>query len=230
MLLLTRSICAILLALSFLLDRAHGWFFHGRELIGYRAVTEDQARFINDGNKLSTEEIYDKPGESLNQIGEGFYLYNDPSCGNEKPSENNWFCAIEADKEKMAKATKVWIQEFWTRWASDDESVELDLWAGDESLVKQYIRWELRRSPVRALRFSWIILNGWKPQMVIPNDTIRRNALQIWAQCYRTKEELYRYSSEIINWEAKWEINGEAGLPSVGSFSMVPDTFDPMVS
>ncbi|KAI9054431.1 hypothetical protein LZ554_001593 [Drepanopeziza brunnea f. sp. 'monogermtubi'] len=193
----------------------------GREIIGYRAVTADEATFINNGNKLSLTHIYDAPGQSLNQIGEGFYVYNEPTCLNNKPTENNWFCAIEADSKKIAAAPKLWIPEFGVVQVTTYFSEEFDLWRSDENAVKRYVRSKIDVTPTtKTLRFSYVMFNGWSQQMVIPNLAIRDDAFKLSAQCFETKQELFEYSSETIDWNRRWEITGDPGLPSQQSFDL----------
>ncbi|EKD15536.1 hypothetical protein MBM_06164 [Drepanopeziza brunnea f. sp. 'multigermtubi' MB_m1] len=211
---LAKSICAILLAVSFLFDRARGFPSGGtRVTIGYRT---EEAELINFLRQPFRDREYDEEADGLNQLGHGFYMINEPAGWPGRPLEDNWFCVIKADGDKVKNAAKIYIPERYSKLTWNARTEEVYLWAGEEETVLEYIE-SMIPNPERALRFSWIVAGGSMQQMVIPSDIINYNELDMWAQCFQTAEELYRCSSEIIDWKS-WEITGNPGIPGSANY------------
>ncbi|KAJ5046633.1 uncharacterized protein L3040_003871 [Drepanopeziza brunnea f. sp. 'multigermtubi'] len=79
----SRSVCAVLIALSFLFNKAQGvlWkdFWKKNQVIGYATVSEEQAKLINKDNKLyEGDELHVKRPPYALQTGSGFYILNGP--------------------------------------------------------------------------------------------------------------------------------------------------------
>ncbi|KAI9052022.1 hypothetical protein LZ554_004276 [Drepanopeziza brunnea f. sp. 'monogermtubi'] len=208
MLPLSRLLCPILLALSFLFNTAHAIAI--RTTLGYRTVTPAEASAINE-NQRPVPGNFD--GEGNGQLGNNqFYMINTSPAWEAGPDA--WYCVVEAEIEALDNADKIWIPEFddFNRTLEDD----VYLWAGDEALIVQYIAIYLDH-PTRALRFSWIsfVENDPEPilQMVIPPEIIEDRSLDLWARCFSTQEELRNYSPLEVDW-LNWEdILGEPGDP-----------------
>ncbi|EKD17181.1 uncharacterized protein L3040_005399 [Drepanopeziza brunnea f. sp. 'multigermtubi'] len=218
----SKSIFTILLALIFLFNRAQAFLFSDdREVIGYRTVGEEEAELINDGNKPYRDEFYDAERAGINQLGNGFYMTAVPAGWAGDPTEKNWYCVIEAEKENIEDVGKAWIPEFYQKMTWNGQFEEENLWVGDEEVIVDYIE-SLTPNPEKALRFSYISYVGWDLQMVIPTQVLNDDELELWAQCFESKEELLEYSDKTVDWES-WGILGDPGLPSA-------ETFVPMVT
>ncbi|KAJ5051778.1 uncharacterized protein L3040_001549 [Drepanopeziza brunnea f. sp. 'multigermtubi'] len=182
----SKSIFAILMILSFFFNEAQAMFWRKEIVIGYTAVTSDQARDINKNNKLYIQQI-----RSINPLGDGIYMRNKPEGLANR--EGTWFCAIKARKWKLKKADKVYIPKFYEPETSDDTlpqeqtsrggSGRIRLWGKDEKVLVEYIKsqqvlsrlkqtlrwpWGQADEPNKALRFSWVEGRKRQLQMVIP--------------------------------------------------------------
>ncbi|KAJ5051676.1 uncharacterized protein L3040_001450 [Drepanopeziza brunnea f. sp. 'multigermtubi'] len=75
-----KSVGAILLALSFLFNRAQGDPSESeRIVIGYRTVDPVEAEEINEDNKPTRDPWYDGARAHINQLGDGLYLTQKPA-------------------------------------------------------------------------------------------------------------------------------------------------------
>ncbi|EKD18144.1 hypothetical protein MBM_03916 [Drepanopeziza brunnea f. sp. 'multigermtubi' MB_m1] len=205
----SKSIFTILLTLSFLSEKAKAqgfwWWRQPTEqiIIGYAQLPEEQAKRINQSNKLYVDE-----SPYLNRLGLGFYLINDPRVWLGK--EGGWYCAIKANESKMRNIEKVYIpksyeQKIWNRVE------QVNLWGGTEEVIVDYIEFESKPKilqPEKALRFS---LN-WQMQMLIPTKVVDNGDLDLWGKCFRSENELKQFSYNIIDWES-WNIKGDRGKP-----------------
>ncbi|KAI9055742.1 hypothetical protein LZ554_000683 [Drepanopeziza brunnea f. sp. 'monogermtubi'] len=208
MMLLSQSICSILLALSFLSNRAYG-----REIIAYRTVSKAEADYINENQRPFRDKELDLRYEEHNQLGQGFYTINEP--GGWPSIGHQWHCAIAADSEKMKAVSKVWIPEYyWTtrRVGRKSKSERVQLWtyeSKNEDTIIRYIRESLGvPRPEKALRFATIpsLSESIKLQMVIPTETINSNDLDFWAQCWETRAGLLESQPQpqTVDWMS-WE-------------------------
>ncbi|EKD16840.1 uncharacterized protein L3040_001123 [Drepanopeziza brunnea f. sp. 'multigermtubi'] len=188
---------SILLASSVLFNTAYG-----KEVIGYRIVSPDEAEGINDNNKPFDYKAYDDDSLSP-QLGRGFYMTNVPDS--QLALSDEWYCVIKADSDKIGKADKVWIPKIF-----EDEERSVELWTGNEDAILEYIKSLVSDDAEEALRFSYIVGAGEKLQMVIPPEAIDEDDLGLWAQCWATEEEQMRHSSEIVPWTT-WNIVGNLG-------------------
>ncbi|KAJ5051481.1 uncharacterized protein L3040_001257 [Drepanopeziza brunnea f. sp. 'multigermtubi'] len=213
---LPRSICAILLALSFLFDGARG-VTPGRIVIGYRTVAEGEAEDINEDNKPYREALIDEARQKLNQLGNGLHIMREPVSWEGFPWWRNWYCVIEADINKIAKAHKIYIPEYYQQTDWDGQRSDVVLWHGGEDVIVDYITQGVPKDPGKALRFSWISDFDWELQMLIPTAVVNNDELDLWSECFETKDELKEYSSEVVDWES-WGIAGDCGLPSLETF------------
>ncbi|KAI9049326.1 hypothetical protein LZ554_007170 [Drepanopeziza brunnea f. sp. 'monogermtubi'] len=190
MMFLSQSVCSILLALSFLVNRAQGI-----EIIGYRTASQNQAETIN------REE---KPSDEYGQLGKGLYLTDVP------PSyslyANPWHCVVKGNVDKIKDLSKVWIPESYDQITFRGIR-PTKLWYEDEEIILEYVESKVS-DPKRALRFTYYSEHYNKLKMVIPTDLINDDALGFWARCWETKNELMDYTrGETLDWTS-WEITG----------------------
>ncbi|KAI9050363.1 hypothetical protein LZ554_005529 [Drepanopeziza brunnea f. sp. 'monogermtubi'] len=215
----SKSICAILLASSFasgftwspFLNKAQG-LLGRRQIIGYRTVNRLEADIINDNHKPFRDKRLDENGR-YHQLGHGFYISNEAAFW--KGRRGDWYCAVKADKNKIAKADKIYIPEYYPKTTSDGPIKKTHLWAGDEDEILEYIESakSMIPNPEKALRFSLIMYEGLSLQMVVPTDMVNDDELDLWGKCFETKKELLEYSGETINWKKRWGIIGDPGQP-----------------
>ncbi|EKD12202.1 uncharacterized protein L3040_000330 [Drepanopeziza brunnea f. sp. 'multigermtubi'] len=217
MMLLSQSTCAILLAWSFLSNRAHG-----REIIAYRTVSRAEAEYINENERPFRDRELDLRSEEHNQLGQGFYTVNEP--GGWPNVGPQWHCAIAADGEKVKAVRKVWIPEYyWTtrrvgrKSKSKSTRERVQLWtyeSKNEAAILRYIESLGVPHPERAWRLALVpsLSASVKLQMVIPTETINGNELDFWARCWETRAELLasQPQPQPVDWMS-WE--GIAGDP-----------------
>ncbi|EKD16231.1 uncharacterized protein L3040_009531 [Drepanopeziza brunnea f. sp. 'multigermtubi'] len=211
--LLPQFVCPILLAVSFLANTAYG----SREVIGYRTVSQDEARYIRIYKRPFKDKAFDVRIEEYNQLGQGFYTVNEPAGW--QGSVESWYCVLEADSRKIKEVKKVWIPQYYKNtklWS---------LWKRNEKTILEYIRSIGVPNPRKALRFSYIKVAPQKLQMVIPTDTINNNELDITAQCWKTEGELSQYSSKTVDWKS-WKIAGNPDTIPVDLYALEPDIMD----
>ncbi|EKD16202.1 uncharacterized protein L3040_009559 [Drepanopeziza brunnea f. sp. 'multigermtubi'] len=215
----SKSLCAILLVFSFLFSRAQGGVIgqvvYDREVIGYRTVSPLEAAKINEKNKPTRDLIFGQIRQFKNQLGTGFSLTQVPALWEGDPRVKNWYCVVEADREKMEEAQKVYIPEYYENTYQNGRRQEIQLWFAGDRYIMEYIWQYIRHSQggEKALRFSYIASKGYNMQMVIPTEVVNKDELELWSECFKTKEELLAYSDKTVNWDS-WNIKGEIGLPS----------------
>ncbi|KAJ5038646.1 uncharacterized protein L3040_006326 [Drepanopeziza brunnea f. sp. 'multigermtubi'] len=195
----SRSVFAILLALSFFFNGAQALFWRKKIVIGYAVVIKEYADEINDDHKLRVEE----PTSYNPQLGNGFYMLNNPD--GLPTGVDYWYCAVKARRWKMKKAGKAYIPQY--------NAQRQTLWAGSEEGFVNYIGETAKLpEPKRALRFSWTKVTDWVLQMVIPSAVVTDDrGFNFWAQCFESKEELKKFSKDIIDWGSLWKIKGDPG-------------------
>ncbi|EKD14417.1 uncharacterized protein L3040_008221 [Drepanopeziza brunnea f. sp. 'multigermtubi'] len=217
MILLPHSIWSILLALSFLFNRACG----EREVIAYRTVSEEEAAYINRHNKPYRDKKHDRFSR-WNQLASGFYTTNEPAGWRGYTGDE--YCVIKADSDKFESARKVWIPK-----TTGDEASPTLLWSGNEERILDYIRSLGVPEPENALRFSHISLHPGKLQMVIPTDMINNDDLDLWAECWKSPKDLLNHASETVDW-SRWAIAGHPGPgEALGSSKTVPVNWKPSI-
>ncbi|KAJ5054235.1 uncharacterized protein L3040_000515 [Drepanopeziza brunnea f. sp. 'multigermtubi'] len=151
--LLSRSTCSILLALSFLYSKAYG-----RDVIAYRTVTKEEADSINEHEKPSRDELFDIFPYS-NPLGNGLYTVNIPAGW---PAEDHeYYCVIKADREKIEEISKVWVPKLPTSHYNNEEAT-----------LKYIESWTAVLDPKKALRFSYITEADKNLQMLIPTEMV----------------------------------------------------------
>ncbi|EKD15301.1 uncharacterized protein L3040_001669 [Drepanopeziza brunnea f. sp. 'multigermtubi'] len=198
-------ILAILIALSFLFDRAQAVFglrpgmFRG-EVIGYASVLEDEAIRINQNNKPFVE----NPTRQA-QLGEGFYMVSRPGIW--RGIEGAWYCAVRANTEKMKGIDKIYIPEYYRAVPSNKRQ---RLYSQGEDVIMEYLASEDLLTPGEALRFGPILGSHSQLQMLIPTTVINDDKLSLWAKCFKSEFELREYTNEEIDWQHRedWEIKG----------------------
>ncbi|KAJ5033585.1 uncharacterized protein L3040_008697 [Drepanopeziza brunnea f. sp. 'multigermtubi'] len=207
---------ATLLALSFLFNEAHGFWF-GKMVIGYATVSKEEAEKINEHNKLyEHDKLHVTESASPTQLGPGVYMVNKPDIW--KGEGGSWYCAIKASKWQMKKIRKAYIPRSLLKLESG-VSRRIFLWNQDETVIVNYMSSELwMRKPQKALRFSWVRRGYWEMQMLIPTDVVKKDKLDLWAKCFESEDELVRFSGDIINWAGTWGIKGDRGRPTLGAF------------
>ncbi|EKD12939.1 hypothetical protein MBM_08893 [Drepanopeziza brunnea f. sp. 'multigermtubi' MB_m1] len=204
---LSQSIGSILLASSFLLSGALGEG-EEREIIGYRIAHEDEAAYINEHNRPYRDEIYDDY-TNRNQLGHGIYMTNEPASW--PAYDDEWNCVIKADSQKMKEVSKVWIPEYRREIKNGLAVWPIRLWFAEEEDILEYIESLVPEKPEQALRFSYISGLPEELQMLIPTETINKNELDFWAQCWKTLDEQLEFSSKTIEWTTDWDIVGNSG-------------------
>ncbi|KAI9048111.1 hypothetical protein LZ554_007907 [Drepanopeziza brunnea f. sp. 'monogermtubi'] len=213
MILSSQSTCSILLALSFLFNRAYG----DRGIIGFRTVQSWEAQEINKLKRPLRDKRFDKDYGRYHQLGNGFYTINQPAGWKVPDWWTSWYCVIEADLEKFSAASKVWIPEHYTevKKHGKKKSKPTKLWnwqAENEETILKYIESMSVPNPEKALRFAYVPIVPGSLQMVIPTHMINSNDLDFTAQCWETKQELFAYSSDVVDW-MQWEIAGDPNVP-----------------
>ncbi|EKD17087.1 hypothetical protein MBM_04664 [Drepanopeziza brunnea f. sp. 'multigermtubi' MB_m1] len=206
----SKTIFAILLALSFLSNRAQGdmslKIFERRRVIGYAIVSEDEAERIND-NKLYVEE-----SASPTQLGNGFIIVSEIS--KEMRGEENWYCAVQANKNKLKNIDKAYIPKSYKKRTWPEER---NLWGEGEKAIVRYL-WSISfvRKPFAALRFSWVKgTTNQQMQMLIPTKVVNNGGLDLSVQCFESEDELKRFSDDVVDWgdSEVWDIKGNLGIP-----------------
>ncbi|KAJ5054215.1 uncharacterized protein L3040_000496 [Drepanopeziza brunnea f. sp. 'multigermtubi'] len=79
------------------------------------------------------EKKYDEEVDGVRQIETGFYTRNRPAGGD--GDAGDWYCAIEADREKFDTVGKIWIPEYWEKPVWGEISQEKHSWSGNEEVV-----------------------------------------------------------------------------------------------
>ncbi|KAJ5046746.1 uncharacterized protein L3040_003976 [Drepanopeziza brunnea f. sp. 'multigermtubi'] len=169
MMLLSQSICSILLALSFLFDGAYG----KRGVIAYRTVSQREARKTNKYGMPYRGKVVDQKRRRLNSLGPGYYTSNKPGGWMRQSASwfdggAPWYCAIEADIEKVEDLSKVWIPKSYLKIDEDGEMKTKKLWtwnSDNEKEIHKYIKLQGVRDPENALLFSHIQNEPGKVQM-----------------------------------------------------------------
>ncbi|EKD13042.1 hypothetical protein MBM_08804 [Drepanopeziza brunnea f. sp. 'multigermtubi' MB_m1] len=190
--LLSTSICATLLALSFCFSKAEA--DDNRKVIGYRTVA-----------KVHRDEAFDNEDFYLNSIGFGVYMVQEPAGW--FGQESDWYCVIRADIEKIDSIDKAWIPLTWEKENEDGKVEKIELY-GEEELTVEYIRSLMIPEPEKALRLSTIDDEG-SLQMLIPTKVVNSGVLDLWAICFETPEKLAEFSNEFPEWD-DWDIKGES--------------------
>ncbi|EKD14652.1 uncharacterized protein L3040_000175 [Drepanopeziza brunnea f. sp. 'multigermtubi'] len=198
----SKSLFAISLALSSLFSRAHAAI-----VIGYATLTEEEGQRLSENKGLEIDE-----DENYNQLGAGLYTMNNP--GNLMGGEGMWYCAIEANEEKLRGISKVYVPRSYERTRSFHRGPEkVDLWGAEDDVIVDFIEETyLVQDPAKALRFSWNHASPWHLLMVVPIEAANDDSLDIQARCFKSKVGLIEATNESINWE-HWGIKGTRGAP-----------------
>ncbi|KAJ5035562.1 uncharacterized protein L3040_008028 [Drepanopeziza brunnea f. sp. 'multigermtubi'] len=225
MMLLSQSVCSVLLAASFLFGKGHG-----REVIGYRTVSPWETGETNQNLRPVRNPNFDRKREKYNVLGSGYYMVNKP--GGWEPTPPWWngarpqYCVIEADMDKVRKVPKIWIPESYSaKSGGGSRAPRKRLWTymtKNDDAINEYIKSMGVRNPKKAFRFAYMPGPKKEHQMVIPTETINNNELDFWAQCFPTKEQLLARSDKEVDWDS-WGIigdpDGAALIPQSGDSS-----------
>ncbi|KAI9051252.1 hypothetical protein LZ554_005353 [Drepanopeziza brunnea f. sp. 'monogermtubi'] len=214
----SKSIFAILLALSSLFCRAQGFLgINEKIVIGYASLPADEAKDINKDNR-----IYVQESALVTQLGAGFHMINDPK---RLPSVvGTWYCAIKAKREQLDNIGMVYIPQSYEKLSSripqpNEEwpvRIKQKLWFESEEVILRFlISTALTKYPHSALRFSWVSGVPWQLQMVVPMDVVNSGELKLWGKCFKSKKDLEKYSDKVIDWDdaEEWPIRGLRGPP-----------------
>ncbi|EKD17561.1 hypothetical protein MBM_04422 [Drepanopeziza brunnea f. sp. 'multigermtubi' MB_m1] len=102
-------------------------------------------------------------------------------------AEDECYCVITADSEKLTNTAKVWIPERAARVRNGKRKFRT-LWHRDDRIVLNYIASMVPGDPEKALRFSEI---SYEPvrmlKMDIATDMINNDDLGLWARCWKRK-------------------------------------------
>ncbi|KAJ5040611.1 uncharacterized protein L3040_006260 [Drepanopeziza brunnea f. sp. 'multigermtubi'] len=166
----SNLIFAILLALSFLFNRAQG-LMEKKRVIGYATLSDADVSRI--GQKNGLEMVKSLKSAFRKKSGLGFYLVNEAS--NLKSIEGYQYCIIEAKEKKIERIGKVYIPEYYVKMTPNGKEKHY-LWDEDEEeyeeAIVDYIE-SLDASisePEKALRFSLVEDPIWQLRMVIPTE------------------------------------------------------------
>ncbi|KAI9054959.1 hypothetical protein LZ554_002102 [Drepanopeziza brunnea f. sp. 'monogermtubi'] len=206
----SKSILAVVLALSFFFDEAQArmgdrlLWWRKPSFIGYAKLPAAQARRINQNNRLQ----YMKGAQpSLDKLGAGVYLVNDPEMF--LGEKGDWYCGIKANKQKLKEIGKIWIPQAYQK-STPAGLKEQELWAQEERDILNYIKSTSKRlelnNPEKALRFSL----SYQMQMLIPKQVVINGDLDLWAKCFESQDDLEDLSDDVIDWKS-WGIKGERG-------------------
>ncbi|EKD14233.1 uncharacterized protein L3040_003628 [Drepanopeziza brunnea f. sp. 'multigermtubi'] len=199
----SNSLLAALLTLSLLFSRAHG-LFNKKIVIGYAALTKDQADDVDDDDKIKAEGT-----PTGNYLGPGLYLVDSPD--RLAPSQGSLFCVIRADEEKTIEAKKVYIPQSYQKKTLRGKTVQVNLW-GNERAIEHYIKHEAKIDDSNdALRFS-LVEDKEKVQMVVPNHVVDDGELKLQTSCFESAEQMKQFSSIDVNWSA-WGILDPTTMP-----------------
>ncbi|KAI9050940.1 hypothetical protein LZ554_005051 [Drepanopeziza brunnea f. sp. 'monogermtubi'] len=199
---------ALLLALSFFFSGAQAVFWRKKIVIGYTAVPADVAAGINKDHKVHLPE---SSTSASPRLGPGFYLVNSPdSLTSLAGRSGNWYCAVKAGKKKVGKIPKANIPESYDLLTPQGVRNQL-LWAQEDKFIEEYIETRAHITPPeKALRFAWHDREE-QLQMAIPTKVLDdEKLLDLWAECFESKEELVKFSAEVIPWDT-WQITGDRG-------------------
>ncbi|EKD17863.1 uncharacterized protein L3040_004400 [Drepanopeziza brunnea f. sp. 'multigermtubi'] len=200
----SKTILAILLALSFLFTEIQG---EGNKIVmGYATVPADVAYLMN-----LRERPYVPRSDELTQLGPGFYLVNKP--GNWKGNHESHFCVIRGLESRIQETEKVYIPRSYHRESWEDFNTQ-NLWGEkDESVILEYIMTETSiKEPEKAFRFSWVLGVDWQLRMLIPKNVVDRAGSDFQAACYESEAAMREDSDEVVDWMS-WGITGHPGLP-----------------
>jgi hypothetical protein len=120
--------------------------------------------------------------------------------------DDHWYCAIEADSEKIKNVGKVWIPKETTMGGTIWPPKKL--WHKGEDVLLSYAKSIVPEEPEKALRFSEIShTRDPMLQMVIPTEAINKDEFDFWAQCWETEYGLLKFSTQTVDWMS-WDIAG----------------------
>ncbi|KAK1991508.1 hypothetical protein LX36DRAFT_675194 [Colletotrichum falcatum] len=173
-----------------------------RIVIGYRVVSQAEAAEINKINRPFRDPNYEDT-EGWSQLGNG--VYTSPRPAGWIHRERDWHCAIKADEHRFAAASKAWIPY--------DDYYGNQMWNRGERAISDYIDNSLHLDSDKTLRLSYVAGHGLNVQMLIPTAMVNSDALDFYAQCFRTKEELQRYSDEVVDYDRWPNVIGYKGDP-----------------
>ncbi|KAJ5038938.1 uncharacterized protein L3040_006613 [Drepanopeziza brunnea f. sp. 'multigermtubi'] len=196
MILLPKSFFAILLASSFLFNRAQAI----RELLGYITVTPEEAMNINSFRTLSGFGL-----QKQGMIGEGIYFRLEIEAWGWDEVGPRWYCVADAHRGKMDKVEKVYIPELWPKPIENGVYLMTALWNRGEDAIREFILnlFDRRKNPDKVIRFSRIPNFGWDMQMLIPTYYLQNEELGIKSTCFETREALKDYSNKPADW-SRW--------------------------
>ncbi|TID02241.1 hypothetical protein CH35J_004419 [Colletotrichum higginsianum] len=93
-------------------------------LLGYRKVNKAEAARINKGKNIFRETEFDEKAKltGLAQIGYGVYL--SVALHGYQGNRDDWWCYVEAEREQLVAAPKVWIPKaYWAPYSRHYEPV-----------------------------------------------------------------------------------------------------------
>ncbi|KAK2061553.1 hypothetical protein LY76DRAFT_643902 [Colletotrichum caudatum] len=172
-----------------------------RVLIGYRVVDEREAAIINRMKRIFRDPSYDVRAEFRGGAQTGLGVYLSGRLDAWHSTTYDWQCYVEADEEKLNAAPKVWIP----KWRPTRAGAKRDeLWNSKEDVVQGYVESQLKPGEDKhdALRLSYISLMEPNEQLLIPTSMAQNNALDFYAECFETLEELRRHHRGTVNYDS----------------------------
>ncbi|KAJ5051839.1 uncharacterized protein L3040_001610 [Drepanopeziza brunnea f. sp. 'multigermtubi'] len=193
----SQSTGSILLAAGLLFKIAQA-----EELIGYRAASEEEAKYINDEHRPHKQAKFDEG--TLTQLGAGLHIVNSPASLSDAPG--TWYCAFKAEISEMKDLDKVWIP-------IKNPQNEAPLWFSSEETIMTYVNSLIDDDADEALRLAYtsVANNPNELEMLLPIETLGDDDLDLWGECWRTKAEMQGKFNEIVDWKSWGNIAGNPG-------------------
>ncbi|KAK2030252.1 hypothetical protein LX32DRAFT_330447 [Colletotrichum zoysiae] len=172
-----------------------------RVLIGYRVVDEREAAIINRMKRIFRDPDYDVWAEFRGGAQTGLGVYLSGRLDAWHSTSDNWQCYVEADEARLDATPKVWIPK-WLPTRPGAKRIEL--WNSQEGDIQNYVASQLKPGEDKhnALRLSYISLMEPNEQLLIPTSMAQNNALDFYAKCFKTLEEVRQHHSGTVNYDS----------------------------
>ncbi|KAK1988198.1 hypothetical protein LZ30DRAFT_699980 [Colletotrichum cereale] len=149
-----------------------------RILIGYRRVSKNEAKEINERENIFRVPQFDeKASKGLAEIGQGVYLALSLDGYNSRNRED-WWCYVEAEEGLFDHVPKVWIPEAKHRRTETEIADYANTFLNRKELTHPGHP-TVRMAPLGGSHKNSI-------QMLIPTEVVQRNTLKTYAYCAQT--------------------------------------------
>ncbi|KAI9049716.1 hypothetical protein LZ554_005868 [Drepanopeziza brunnea f. sp. 'monogermtubi'] len=191
--------CLLLLLLSFLFTKAQA----DRKIIGYRMIPEHKATAVN---------VEHNPDAENNDEWSGpFYLSNKAGTGED--FDNDWYCVIQADEDKVDENGKAWIPREYNGIPEGIFPLGTRLWRNETAQIDYISSLFPDVAPHTVLRFLYFEeMDPPQVMMIFHPEFLSHNELDLWAECFPTLEDLYENYPDktTVSW-MDWTIEGDPG-------------------